>query len=224
MSLTLLYYTANRVNDSFAEKVRERLLRSSDTLPIISVSQKPIDFGQNICLGELGFSPYHLYRQVLEGAKAARTTFVAFCEDDTLYPLQHFLTLPPTEDAFYYNTQRWWLESSGVFRHRTRTSGCACIAPRALLIDTLEKRFEKYPEPPPGRWAWRHFGEPGRIERKIGLDPVKLTRYQTQHAVVTVNHRDSLGGKRRMDREHDTFADELPIWGSAAELWEELYD
>jgi hypothetical protein len=221
--LTLVYYTANRLNQALAEKIRGLLLKSSETTPIISVSQRPIDFGQNICVGELGFSPYFVYRQILEGARVACTRYVGCCEDDTLYPREHWLTLPPTDDAFYYNHQRWWLESDGHFRLRHNRAGMlACVVSRDLLIDTLEKRFEKYPEPPPGRQAWRVFGEPGRVEKHLRLPPVKRKAYRTRHAIVTLNHHGSLGGKRKQ-YPSDEYLDELPIWGSARKLWDDLY-
>lgn len=221
--LTLVYYTANRIPTHFAERVRERLLQTSNTSPIISVSQKPIDFGQNLCVGELGFSPYYVYKQLLEGAKVARTRYVGCCEDDTLYPLEHWLTLPPTDDAFYYNHQRWWLECDGHFRLRHNRAGMlACIVNRDLLVSTLEKRFEKYPDPPPGRQAWRVFGEPGRVEGHLRLPPVKRESYRTRHAIVTVNHRGSLGGKRKQ-YPSDEYAETLPIWGDARKLWKDLW-
>lgn len=221
--LTLIYYTANKVQEKFAERIRERLLEDSDTMPIISVSQKPLDFGQNICVGDLGFSPYFVYKQILVGAKAAQTRFVACCEDDTLYPPEHWMNLPPTDDAFYYNHQRWWLEEDGHFRLRHNRAGMlACIVSRDLMVDTLEKRFEKFPEPPPGRNAWRVFGEPGRVEGHLRLPPVKRKRYETKQAIVTVNHKGSLGGKRKQ-YPNDEYVKELPLWGNAKQLWDELW-
>jgi hypothetical protein len=221
--LTLVYYTANRIPEAFAEKVREKLLRSSNASPIISVSQKPIEFGQNVCMGELGFSPYYVYKQLLEGAKLAQSRFIACCEDDTLYPSEHWSTLPPSDDAFYYNHQRWWLEDNGKFRLRHNRAGMlACIVNRTLLVDTLEKRFEKYPEPPPGRQAWRTWGEPGRVESYLRLPVVKRQAYKTKHAIVTVNHKGSLGGKRKQ-YPNDEYTEELPVWGRADRLWSELW-
>jgi len=53
---TIIYYTANREDERFEQVIRENILRVSEGLPIISVSQKPIDFGQNICVGNVGVS------------------------------------------------------------------------------------------------------------------------------------------------------------------------
>ena len=47
--LTLLYYTANKIPETFGQNVRNHLLSLfPEGIPIISVSHKPIDFGKNI--------------------------------------------------------------------------------------------------------------------------------------------------------------------------------
>ena len=70
--LTVIYYTSNWLdthNPYFLENTKKQLLRAIGDLPLISVSQKPIVFGQNICVGETGRSHLNLYRQILEGVK-----------------------------------------------------------------------------------------------------------------------------------------------------------
>ena len=59
--LTIIYITANVVKEKFGEKVREKLLESAGDFPIISVSQKPMDFGENICVGEIGVNFRNIY-------------------------------------------------------------------------------------------------------------------------------------------------------------------
>lgn len=94
--LTLIYYTSNTNPEYFAGNVRNHLLQVTEgKIPIISVSQKPIDLGKNICAGEIGRSLYNLYRQVYTGALEAKTKYVALCEDDTLYNMEHFRHRPP---------------------------------------------------------------------------------------------------------------------------------
>ena len=106
MDLTVIYYTANLISDYFADNVRKKLLEVLGDTPLISVSQKPIDFGENICVGEIGASNYNVYFQILKGAKAAKTRYVMMAEDDTLYPPEHFLQRPPV-GSFAYNLNRW---------------------------------------------------------------------------------------------------------------------
>ena len=99
---TILFYTANLISENFASKVREHLLESCNGTPIISVSHKPMDFGKNICVTGLEVSAYSVYRQILIGAKEAKTKYVSCCEDDALYVPEHF-EHRPSDDTFYYN-------------------------------------------------------------------------------------------------------------------------
>ena len=52
--ITAIYYTVNYISDYFAENIKKQILKVIDDMPLISVSQKPIDFGQNICVGKIG--------------------------------------------------------------------------------------------------------------------------------------------------------------------------
>jgi hypothetical protein len=51
---TIIFYTGNTEKESFEKKVRDNILKVSNGIPIISVSQKPIYFGTNICVGIIG--------------------------------------------------------------------------------------------------------------------------------------------------------------------------
>lgn len=223
--LTLLYYSAGVIDERFARNVRRYLfLRSMNQgFPIISVTQQPLDFGENVCVGEIGVSPYNVYRQILAGAEQAKTRLIACCEDDTIYSAKHF-ELEIDEDAFNYSMKRWLLDSRGEFWWRNRATMNACIVARDLLVDTLRVRFAKHPKPPPGREAWEKFGEPGRCEAALGLPPVRMTRPwpPPDGRLVTVNHHDSLGGKRRV-LSTDMIETSLPEWGDARKLWDDLH-
>ena len=101
---TIVYYTDGSVEDSLAELVRNRLQRTG--LPIVSVSQQPLDFGENFCIGEIGRSYENIQSQILVGLFMAKTKYVALCEHDTLYPDGYFDFIPPRDDVFYYNQNR----------------------------------------------------------------------------------------------------------------------
>jgi len=89
--LTLLLATANRLPDETARRIRKNLLDvTQGRYPIVSVSQKPIDFGYNICVGEIGANKYNCYRQLYIGAQAVETKYVAVVDDATLYTPGHF--------------------------------------------------------------------------------------------------------------------------------------
>jgi hypothetical protein len=221
--LTLLYYTSNQISDYFANNVRNHLLESSKKmLPIISVSHKSINFGDNICVGEIGISSWNIYFQILLGAKEAKTKYVACCEDDSLYTWEHF-SYRPKDDEFAYNTNRWNVNKRHYYFRRNRPGMCECIAPTELMIDTLETRMKKYT-----REACAHikhlpfYGEPGRYETELGLPVVKRVHFQLETPVLTFNHRPSYGGVRA-PLKTDILEEELPYWGSATDLWKDIH-
>lgn len=217
--LTILYYTANKIPEFFAKNVRENLIRvTAGNIPIISISQKSIDFGFNVCVGEIGASSYNVYVQILLGAHLAKTKYIACCEDDTLYSAEHF-TVRPEDDFFFYNINRWILEEYGLFRYRNRTTMCACIASTELMIYTLEERFKKYPKDPCTGLA---FGEPGRVEPRLRLPVPHMFYFRTQMPILTFNHRHGLGNPRKAS-ELDIKQFELRPWGDAKELWRRIH-
>lgn len=88
--LTVIYYTSNREEKEFENKVKAKLLEVIGKLPLISVSQKPIDFRKNICVGDVGVCDANLFRQIQIGCEAANTPFVISAETDCLYPPEYF--------------------------------------------------------------------------------------------------------------------------------------
>ena len=224
--LTVLYYTANRIDDGFATRVRQHLHQLVDgRLPIISVSQKRIDFGKNICVGEIGYSAWICYWQILIGARAAQTEFVVCAEDDSLYNWEH-LSFRPSTNAFYYNRGgRWILENIAEprprFRWRDRTGMCGCIVARELMVSTLEARFAKFNEPITKTYddRLRGWGEPGRYEHYLKLPRVGIEFFETKEPILTLNHKKGLGGLRRPNG-GDKIETRLEPWGEAKDLWE----
>lgn len=212
--VSIIFYTANLISDYFATKVRENLLASCNGTPIISISHKPMDLGENICVSGMEVSAYSVYKQILMGAKKAKTKYVACAEDDALYVSEHFKHIPP-DDTFCYNVNRWSVTRDFYF-YRERRLMSMCIAPTELMIDTLETRFAKYSECTP------HFGEPGRFEHKLGLPAVKIDSFRTKIPTLTFVHRPSLSGKRKLFP-NDVIEKILPHWGSATELWDRIY-
>jgi len=243
--LTLLYYTANRINEQFARAVRAELVESCKrfypTMPnCIVISHQPIglmdgDEGigdEHIVVGDVPQSIYRVYQNVLIGAKAATTPFVACCEDDTVYHPWHFL-FRPALDTFAYDRSRWVitrkLSADGRRREafyywRERTQMAMCIAPRALLIEALEEKFAKYPVPPPSTDVAKKagWGEPGRYETNLKLTPRRREYFDPGGPSVTFNHSESLMGRRRVNPD-DIIKTDLEYWGNADALWQRIY-
>jgi len=219
--LTLLYYSANLIEEPFGTNVRNHLLSIfPDGIPLISISHKPMDFGKNICVAGFAYSIYNIYRQIYIGAQAAETEYVACCEDDALYNLEHFSFRPP-KDTFAYNLNRWIIDND-LFFHRNRANMSMCIASRELMIETLKKRFEKFPDEIVDRAQLVGFGEPGRSEFKLRLPSVKMMTFETKDPTLVFNHRPSVGGVRKV-LPRDILRKDLEPWGKAINLWSTIY-
>jgi len=217
--VTLLHYTANVIPEPFAGNVRKHLMESAKGKPIISISQKPLDFGENICVGDIGRSVYNVYSQILTGAKAAKTKYVACCEDDTLYVPEHFDFEFP-EDTFMYNVNYWRIHTH-VYYYLERRGMCVCVAPTKLMVDTLETKFKAFPDE---NLSYRNklFGEPGRFESRLGLPLVKIDVFRTATPLITFRHAWSLSGREGPGLKYRRES-ELPFWGKAIELWGRIY-
>ncbi len=245
--LTILYYTANRIAPAFATAVAQELVDVvSDYCPIVIVSQNQEAAGcpdsiaclvQNfpkVTLFDVQAPPsiYQVYKNILLAAKAAETPFVACCEDDTIYHLSHF-TYRPAPDTFAYDRSRWVItrklsddqrRREAFYYWRERHQMAMCIAPRLLLIETLEEKFTKYPVPPPSTDVAKKagWGEPGRYEKNLSLTRRKIEYFDSPGPSVTFNHGESLMGRRRVNPD-DKIATSLEPWGEADELWKVIH-
>jgi hypothetical protein len=110
---TILYYTDNTLEEPLAKKCREMLVKSAGDLPIVSVSQKPINLGKNIYVGEIGRSWVSLYKQLLAGLAEVKTKYVVMAEHDVLYTPEHLNWTPPSDDVFWYNHNCWLVQWHG---------------------------------------------------------------------------------------------------------------
>lgn len=136
-SKSVLYYSSNREDDRFEEKIRATVMDNCGKLPIVSVSQKPIDFGHNICVGDVGHSYINAFRQMLIGAKAAITDYLVFAEADFLYPKEYFDFEPDGKDL-YRHRNVWVVFRKGKSAYcRKHFSNGAQIAKRDFVIREL---------------------------------------------------------------------------------------
>lgn len=214
--LTVLYYTANVEPEAFENRVRERLLKLASHLPIVSVSQKPIDLGENICVGERGACYANEYRQILIGAQAAKTKWLVAAEADFLYSPAYFSFVPDSGDVWRYNNV-WILWRSRSYdrgyRRKTNSEG-AQVVRREFLIERLTERMSGFSEWRDPSQDWRNVQIYGRSEWHTYGDP--------EQPVVSVK---SGWGMRPSTHTHRTEEPvmELPLWGGAAALRGELF-
>ncbi len=219
--LTIVYYTSNREAPAFERKIADRLVAAARGRPVISVSQKPMALGKNICVGDVGCSDANAFRQLLIGCREAKTRYVAVAESDCLYPPEYFEFTPPDETNcwryawVYILFWRPW-KGDGGFRRKEFTEGAQVVS-RNLLIRNLESALRGWPEwsvpgdgvprgPKPAfaKRTWEYFG----------------TADRPMVSVKTGNGLRASTGTVKDERHPDS----LPYWGPADALRRELFD
>jgi len=215
--LTIVYYTANRAPAEFANAVRKNISDVSQGIPIISVSQRSIDFGKNIIVD---YDPSHIniYRQALIGVKEATTKYVVLCEDDVLYSKEHF-TYRPRSSVFGYDLAVWNIFTWGepVFHRKEtgRRNMYSLICERDIFIEAIEERFAKYPDDSKidlGIWA-----EPSKYEQQLGVTVQDWEAYYSSVPLIAFSHQTALSYKNLGTRKKQGHikALDIPIWGKS---------
>ncbi len=220
---TIIYYTSNFISEKFMQATQSQLIKAKGDLPIISVSQKPMNFGKNICVGNIGRTHLNIYRQALRGAKEAKTKYIAMAEDDVLYSPGWFTCHTPTPGVFAYNQNVWciytWVKPA-VFSFKDRINLYSLICERELFIEAMEERFAKWPDESKfniGRWA-----EPGKYEgpRHLGVTERKTEKFWSPTSNIAFSHQSALsflnlGTRKKLGSLHSL---EVPYWGRAEEI------
>lgn len=206
---TVIYYTAQTEKPEFEERIRAKLLETIGDLPLISVSQKPLDFGHNICVGEVGVSVHNAWRQLLIGAEEATTPFIAAAESDYLYPKEHFMFTPDRLDAFYMPDPLYMIYATRrrpAFRYKP--SGCegTIIVGREFLIRRIHEMLD-----PHGWWSplvvrLYLFRRGHAIRFPVTIPPVM---FKTERGITKRDHHAA------------GYLSTLPGWGDANTLLRE---
>lgn len=210
MDATIVYYTSNREKPEFEQKIREHVLKSCGDLPIISVSQKPIDLGKNICVGDVGASGFNMFRQVLIGCEAVATKFVISAEADCLYPPDYFTFIPSKDDVCYRNNNIYVMaHQKNFFRRKYEGSTFAQIVGRDYYIKRLQELFQDAPE-----WSAEEKSFP---KERLGKADVfdKIEYYTTENPCLSFKSGQGMRSYSHSDR---TPVYELSYWGEAAKL------
>lgn len=234
--LTVIYYTSNWLdthNPHFLENTKKQLAKAAGDLPLIIVSQKPEDIAAwralgfkdvvNICMKEIGRSHFNIYRQILKGAKAAKTKYVAMAEDDILYSYEHFHSYVPEQDKFAYDMHKWSIytwTNPPQFSFKNRKVVNSLIAKKDMLVDALEERFNKFKGVPDEEISVDHWGDPGRYEHHLGVTVRETEEFYSKVPNIVFSHPEAYGylklGSRKKPGE--LRAIEIPYWGRAEDI------
>lgn len=154
----IVYYTENRCREPIFSAVQEQLKRVTNGHQIVSVSLKPIDFGENFVLGlERGYVT--MFRQILMGLSQLDTDFAFLCEHDALYSKEHFDFTPPRNDTYYYDENVWRVSArTGQALFHYHRSVSMMVANRRLLIDHYRERLARIEKE---GFSYRNGFEPG---------------------------------------------------------------
>jgi hypothetical protein len=216
--LTAIYYTCNREHPEFERRIQETLLEAMGDTPLISVSKKPIDFGRNICVGDVpgGDSSQNAYRQFQIGAKAATTKWVCPAEADFLYPPEYFTFEPEREDTFYVAKPLWVLFAqrgkARVYVYKPRGSEAAMMVGRKTIIDRIEYMLNDF-----GEWGGSH-ADGHTFTYLLNRHEVSTDTWILENPIVTFKTDRNM--HRRTPHDVQSKRREIPYWGSSKELIE----
>lgn len=202
---TIIYYTSNKERPEFEKRVQENILNVCGELPIISVSQKPIDFGKNICVGDVGASGFNMFRQVQIACQEANTPFVTSAEADCLYPSDYFQFIPKEKNVCFRTSNLYVMpDARDYFFYKKEGATHAQVVGREYYLETLEKLFKDAPQ-----WTVEEKNFPKERTGKSDIFE-KILYWKTKNPVFQIKtHR----GMRYYTHSDRTPILSLPYWG-----------
>lgn len=224
--LSVVHITANAIPQIFLNRTLERLQDSVDGLPVISVSHRQVWLAPpknwtNLIV-DLPRSQYSIYKQVLIGAKEAKTKYIAIAEDDVLYSPEHF-KFRPKKSHWGYNMNAWNIYTWGtpMFSYKApggRRNLNGLICEREMLIEHLEERFRLHPSD--SKIDIRIFGEPGKYDNQLGTKPYPSEDFYTNPPNIVFSHQANLQFKGLGTRKAlgQIRATSVPYWGDAEKI------
>lgn len=207
---TIIYYTSNREDQGFEQRVRDNILKVSGGLPIISISHLPIDFGKNICVRDVGTSGFNMFRQVQIGLLEAKTEFVISAEADCLYPPDYFSFIPPRNDVAYRNSNLYVMpDKRAFFFHKKEGATHSQVVGREFYLETLNKLFKNAPQ-----WSVEEKNFPKeRFRQEDVFD--KIEYWSTKNPVFQIKTHKGMRYYTHSDR---TPIESLPYWGDGKKV------
>ena len=206
---TIIYVTSNRERPEFEKKIQEDILSKCGDTPIVSVSQKPINFGKNICVGDVGTSGYNFCRQVLIACQNATTPYVTHAEADCLYSPDYFTFIPPRLDACYRNKNIYVQKYNNDWFRKKNSSTFSSVVGREFYVKRLEELFEGMP-----KWNTEMKDFPKEIG-KLLFNSYEF--FETKYPCISFKTGQ---GMRKHSPAGSTPIYELPYWGSVKKLRE----
>lgn len=208
---TIIYYTSNREKPEFEAKIQANILKHKGDLPIISVSQKPIDFGENICVGDVGTSGFNMFRQVQIACEATKTQFVISAEADCLYPPDYFKFIPPRDDIAYRNNNVYVMAYGKSYFFKKDGSTFSQVIGRKFYLEVLGGLFKGAP-----KWSVEEINFPKERNKRSDIFRSDQKLYfETKNPCLSF--KTGKGMRVRSCSYNKRFYD-LPYWGLSREV------
>jgi hypothetical protein len=225
----IIYYSSNKEIPEFEQKIVDDLLSKCGDLPIVSVTQKPMDLGKNIVVGDVGASGFNMFRQVLIACKESKTKFVLSAEADCVYPPDYFTFVPERDDICYRDENLYVMgQHRNYFFKKPWGATHAQIVGREFYIKRLEMLFEGCPE-----WSVEEKNFPKERCKKSDVFPDGsrewkhprrencIEFYETENPVVQIKTSHSMRHYTASVREP---VYELPYWGKGSDFRSKYYN
>lgn len=211
----IIYCSSNREDLRFEDKVKANILQVCGDMPIISVTQKPIDFGKNICVGDdIGVSGFNYFRQFLIGMEASDADYVVSAEADCMYPPDYFQFVPPRLDVCYRNNNLYVMpDQRAYFFYKKEGATHSQVIGREFYISCLSKLFEGAP-----MWSAEEKNFPKERHRRS--DVVDHIEYwTTENPVFQIKTGRSMRYYTNSER---VPIESLPYWGNGRDVRRQL--
>jgi hypothetical protein len=225
----IIYYTDNSLREPIFSLCLNQVKSAAQGRRIICVSHRPTALGDNICVGDIGRSYQSYYVQILAGAKAATTEYVATVEHDCLYAPGYFEFTPPSDNIFYYNSNVWFAAyATGVYSYYRRKIQSNMICNRKLLIGAIEEKLAQVLSDYPSEGKAKYQCEPGVCDHRPEFIEAKMNWCNKQSRPFKQYRSEFFGSHMpNLDIRHDGnftrpgsyraakhFTRELPYWGN----------
>jgi hypothetical protein len=225
MNKGIIYYTNNRIEERITIVCRKVLLKACNGIPIASVSHFPIDFGTNIVV-DLPSCSKSVFKQILIGLENCNADVIYLCEHDVLYHSSHFDYIPKYH-RFYYNQNRWSVDSytGDALYRRTKAMSCL-VSYKEILIDHFTNLLNLISKDGYKRSV---MGFSPGTHRFNGMKIHGVRMFESEYPNIDIRHNNNISGGSFNRNDFDDresrdwiLTSEVPGWGKTKDRFDEF--
>lgn len=208
----VIYISSNREKPEFEKAIVDDMLLKKGALPVFSVTQKPMEFENNIVVGDVGTSGFNFCRQLQMVVESADVDYVYSCEADCLYSPDYFHFIPLDLNAVYRNTNNYVIPYKSEVFYKKESQTAFQIAGRDFLLKRLNYLLKDQPQ-----WNIEMKNFPKEIN-ELFLE--EWETFSTQYGCFGIKTEE---GMRRQTRHGKGGIMKLPYWGTVINVKEKYY-